>query len=84
MIKIWFLMALVSYPNMSAIAYKGFGGFLEKEECENNRVMAENQMAAFEIKKGNTVYIETYCMEMNAFKSSLSKKNEKKIIENDA
>ena len=77
-------MALVSYPNMSAIAYKGFGGFLEKEECENNRVMAENQMAAFEIKKGNTVYIETYCMEMNAFKSSLSKKNEKKIIENDA
>ena len=84
MIKIWFLMALVSYPNMSAIAYKGFGGFLEKEECENNRVMAENQMAAFEIKKGNTVYIETYCMEMNAFESSLSKKNEKKIIENDA
>ena len=77
-------MALVSYPNMSAIAYKGFGGFLEKEECENNRVMAENQMAAFEIKKGNTVYIETYCMEMNAFESSLSKKNEKKIIENDA
>ena len=67
-------MALVSYPNMSAIAYKGFGGFLEKEECENNRVMAENKMAAFEIKKGNTVYIETYCMEMNAFKSSLSKK----------
>lgn len=84
MIKVWFLMALVSYPNMSAIAYKGFGGFLEKEECENNRVMAENQMAAFEIKKGNTVYIETYCMEMNAFESSLSKKNEKKIIENDA
>ena len=84
MIKIWFLMALMSYPNMSAIAYKGFGGFLEKEECENNRVMAENQMAAFEIKKGNTVYIETYCMEMNAFESSLSKKNEKKIIENDA
>ena len=84
MIKIWFLMALVSYPNMSAIAYKGFGGFLEKEECENNRVMAENQMAAFEIKKGNTVYIETYCMEMNAFESSLSKKNEKKIIGNDA
>ena len=78
MIKIWFLMALVSYPNMSAIAYKGFGGFLEKEECENNRVMAENQMAAFEIKKGNTVYIETYCMEMDAFESSLSKKNEKK------
>ena len=84
MIKIWFLMALVSYPNMSAIAYKGFGGFLEKEECENNRVMAENQIANFEIKRGNTVYIVSYCMEFDSFESSFSKKDKEKIIGNDA
>ena len=83
MIKIWFLMALMSYPNTPAIAYKGFGGYLEKEECENNRVLAENQVAAFESRRGNTVYIETFCMEMEAFDSSLRKKKEK-IIENDA
>ncbi len=77
-------MALMSYPNTPAIAYKGFGGYLEKEECENSRVLAENQIAAFESRRGNTVYIETFCMEMDAFESSLSKKNEKKIIENDA
>ena len=34
MIKIWFLMALMSYPNVSAIAYKGFGGYLEKEDTK--------------------------------------------------
>ena len=83
MIKIWFLMALMSYPNTPAIAYKGFGGYLEKEECENSRVLAENQIAAFESRRGNTVYIETFCMEMEAFDSSLRKKKEK-IIENDA
>ena len=83
MIKIWFLMALMSYPNTPAIAYKGFGGYLEKEECENSRVLAENQVAAFESRRGNTVYIETFCMEMEAFDSSLRKKKEK-IIENDA
>ena len=76
MIKIWFLMALMSYPNMPAIAYKGFGGFLEKEECEEMRVTAENQLTDYEIARGNTVYIETYCMEMEAFSSQLEKKKE--------
>ena len=76
-------MALISYPNTPAIAYKGFGGYLEKKECENSRVLAENQIAAFESRRGNTVYIETFCMEREAFDSSLRKKKEK-IIENDA
>ena len=73
MIKIWFLMALMSYPNMNAIAYRGFGGFLEKEECEERRVVAENMLADYEIRRGNTVYIETYCMEMEAFETQLNK-----------
>ena len=75
-------MALMSYPNVSAIAYKGFGGYLEKEECENSRVLAENQIADYELRRGNTVYIETFCMKMEAFDSSLRKKE--KIIGNDA
>ena len=71
MIKIWFLMALMSYPHS-----KGYGGFLEKEECEERRIIAENIIADYEIKRGNTVYIETYCMEMEAFQSQLEKKKE--------
>ena len=73
MIKIWFLVALMSYPNIPAIAYKGFGGFLEKEECEERKIIAENQIAQFEIQRGNTVYIETFCLEMEAFESQLQK-----------
>ena len=76
MIKVWFLMALMSYPNMPAIAYKGYGGFLEKEECEERRIIVENLIADYEIKRGSTVYIETYCMEMEAFKTQLEKKKE--------
>ena len=74
MIKIWFLMTLMSYPNMPAIAYRGFGGFLEQEECEERRVIAENLIANYEMQRGNTVYIESYCMEMEAFKTQLKKK----------
>jgi len=76
MIKVWFLMALMSYPNMPAISYKGYGGFLEKEECEERRIIAENMIADYEMRRGNTVYIETYCMEMEAFKTQLEKKKE--------
>ena len=76
MITVWFLMALMSYPNMPAIAYKGYGGFLEKEECEERRIIAENMIADYEMKRGNTVYIEMYCMEMEAFENQLKKKKE--------
>ena len=77
MIKVWFLMALMSYPNLSAIAYRGFGGFLEKEECEEQRIFAENIIANYEMQRGNTVYIETFCLEMEAFESQLQKKDKK-------
>ena len=77
-------MALMSYPNMPAIAYKGYGGFLEKEECEERRIIAENMIAEYEIRRGNTVYIETYCMEMEAFISGLDKKKELNKMGTDA
>ena len=77
-------MALMSYPNMPAISYKGYGGFLEKEECEERRIIAENMIADYEMRRGNTVYIETFCMEMEAFKTQLEKKKELNKIGIDA
>jgi len=70
-------MVLMSYPNMPAIAYKGYGGFFEKQECEDNRALVENMVADYEMQRGNTVYIESYCMEMEAFETQLKKKLDK-------
>ena len=84
MIKVWVLMALMSYPNMPAISYRGYGGFLEKEECEERRIIAENMIADYEMQRGITVYIETFCMEMEAFISGLNKKKELNKIGIDA
>ena len=77
MIKVWFLAALMSYPNAPVIMFKGFGGFLSPEECEEKRIIVENNIATMEMQKGNTVYIETYCMEMEAFESQIKEKNKK-------
>ena len=69
-------MALMSYPNTPAILYKGYGGFLTLNECEDRRLFVENMIADMEIKRGNTVYIDTYCMEFHAFQTQLEKKKE--------
>ena len=70
MIKVWFLMALMSYPNINAIHYKGYGGFKTPQECESRRVIVENMVANAEIARGtSSFYIETFCMEMYAFPS---------------
>ena len=69
-------MALMAYPHTPAILYKGYGGFLTFDECESKRIITENMIANIEIQRGNTVYIETYCMEFEAFESQLKKKKE--------
>jgi len=73
MITVWFLMALMSYPDLPAIAYRGYGGFLTQEDCEEKRILVENDIARMETERGNTVYIESYCMEFEAFESQLKK-----------
>ena len=70
LIKVWFLMALMSYPNLNAIHYKGFGGFTSLQECEDVRIVTENRIAEMEMsREAPAVYIETYCLEFEAFPS---------------
>tara|TARA_R100000687_G_scaffold62259_1_gene50277 strand:+ start:244 stop:522 length:279 start_codon:yes stop_codon:yes gene_type:complete len=73
MIKVWFLMALMSYPNTNAVHYKGYGGFNSQEGCEEKKVMVENMVVEVEIARGTpSFYVETYCMEMYAFPSQFN------------
>ena len=76
MVRLWFLIALMSYPNIPAIHYRGFGGFLSQEECEEKRIVIKNKIKDIEIKLGRIAYIETYCLEVEAFESQLDKKEE--------
>ena len=49
----------------------------EEQECEDNKILVENMMADYETKRGNTVYIESYCIEMKAFENKLKEKQNK-------
>ena len=81
MATVWFLMALIAFPGVPAIQYKGYYAYPSLEKCEAQRVPLENFMADVETGRGNdTFYIQTYCLEMQAFEDQLKKYKEEKGI----
>ena len=81
MATVWFLLALIAVSNTPAISYKGYYAYSTEEQCEEHRASLENFIAEQEIIKGNsTIYVETYCLEMQAFEDQLEKYREKKKI----
>ena len=78
MATVWFLLALIALPGTPAINYKGYFAYHTQEQCEEQRVSLENFIVDIEIRKGNgTFYVETYCLEMQAFEDQLEKYKEK-------
>jgi len=78
-ITVWFLLALVAFPDIPAINYKGFYAYNTKEECEMQKISLENFLVDRELKQGKTtLYVETYCLEMQAFPKQLQKYKENK------
>jgi hypothetical protein len=76
---VWFLIALIAFPGVSAMNYKGYYAYHTKEHCEMQRTSLENFIADRELRKGLTAfYIETYCLEMQAFDEQLKKYKEEK------
>ena len=72
MATVWFLMALIAFPGVPAVNYKGYYAYHTKEACEMQRIPLENFIADVEMKRGrNVFYIETYCLEMDAFQDQL-------------
>jgi len=83
MTTVWFLIALIAFAGTPSINYKGFYAYHSLETCEEARPSLENFIVDRELRKGNTVfYVQTYCLEMDAFEDQLRKyqeENEKGI-----
>ena len=79
MTTVWFLIALIAFPGISAMQYKGYYAYHSKEECEMQRPSLENFIVDQELRKGNNpFYVQTYCLEMQAFEDQLKKYQEEK------
>ena len=82
MATVWFLLALIPVPGTPAISYKGYYAYHTEIQCEEHRVFLENYIVEQEIMKGNnTFYVETYCLEMEAFEDQIE--NYKKMLKKD-
>ncbi len=79
MITVWFLIALIAFPGVPSIQYKGYYAYHTKEACEIQRPHLENFIVEKELKEETPAfYIETYCLEMYAFPDQLRKYEEGK------
>ena len=78
MITVWFLIALIAFPGVPAMNYKGYYAYHTKEECETQRISLENFIVDMELKRGKTtMFVDTYCLEMQAFPNQLQKYKER-------
>jgi len=80
MTTLWFLMVLVTTPLTPAVEYQGFAAYDTKEMCESRKIIIENYVGALEDRRGRTSYIQSYCIEVEAFNEAIKKF---KGIEND-
>jgi len=79
MTTVWFLIALMAFPGIPSITYKGFYAYHSLEACERQRPSLENYIVDREMRKGNSVFfVETYCLEMGAFEDQIKKYEEEK------
>jgi hypothetical protein len=79
MITVWFLIALISFPGVPVINYKGYYAYHSKEECEMQKISLENFIVDRELRKGKTaMFVNSYCLEMQAFLDQLKKYEKEK------
>jgi hypothetical protein len=72
-------LALIALPGTPAIKYKGYFAYNTQEQCEERRVSLENFIVDMELGKGHDAfYLETYCLEMQAFEDQLKKYDEER------
>ena len=79
MTTVWFLLALIAFPGEPALQYKGYYAYYSLEECELQRPHLEKFIVEKELREGiPAFYLETYCLEMDAFDDQLRKYKEDK------
>ncbi|MDP7622411.1 MAG: hypothetical protein QGH27_10670 [SAR324 cluster bacterium] len=71
MVKIWFLLVLLSVQDGDPLIYKGIMGYDSESKCLENGKMAEDFMMEMEMRKGTgderTVRMESFCIPFDIF-----------------
>jgi|TARA_R110000744_G_scaffold62471_3_gene128928 hypothetical protein len=69
-IKVWFLLVLINFPEYPIVYYKGVKSFESLENCQEQMAPVKNFFEKKELDKGKTaISIESYCLPFYTFKS---------------
>ena len=80
MTTVWFLLALIAFPDLPTMNYKGYYAYHTKEDCEIQKMSLENFIVESQMRKGlkTAIYVETFCLEMQAFPEQLKRYEKEK------
>ena len=71
MIKIWFLLVLMTVQDTAPLVYKSFMGYESREVCEEKAVSAKDFMMEMEMRKGTgderIIKMESFCIPFEIF-----------------
>ena len=66
MIKIWFMLVLVSMPNAPSVKYNGFI-YSSEEDCQVAKYELHEEYNKKSTEYKSTTIIDSYCVEFNSF-----------------
>jgi|TARA_R100001443_G_scaffold67112_1_gene75962 hypothetical protein len=66
MIKIWFMLVLVSMPNAPSVKYNGFI-YSSEEDCQVAKYELHEEYNKKSTEYKSTTVIDSYCVEFNSF-----------------
>ena len=71
MIKVWFLLILMSVQEGNPLIYKGIMGYDSEKACLENGKMAEDFMMEIEMRRGlgdeRTIWTKSFCIPFDIF-----------------
>ena len=66
MIKIWFMLVLVSMPNAPSVKYNGFI-YSSEEDCQVAKYELHEEYNKKSTEYKSSTIIDSYCVEFNSF-----------------
>ena len=80
MIKIWFLIVLLSIFEGQPLVYRGFLGYGTETICLEKAILAEELMSNIEFDRGHKIiWLKSFCLPFEIFK--VEKKTKKTLEE---
>jgi len=77
LVTLFFLIIVVTSPDVDKIQYKSFNAYSTLEQCQQVAMSLQKRMEDVEKQKNRPYWMQAYCLPVGAFEENLIKPKEK-------